>query len=78
VASLVADSGPNLISAVERTHEPSRHRNHRTTARDPERGDFSGGIAVARSQPEAARALLAYLASPAAADIKLRYGMHPA
>ena len=36
---------------------------------------FSGGIAVACSQPEAARALLAYLASPAAADVKQRYGL---
>jgi len=39
---------------------------------------FSGGIAVACSQPEAARALLAYLASPAAADVKQRYGLHAA
>jgi molybdate transport system substrate-binding protein len=39
---------------------------------------FSGGIAVVCSQPEAARALLAYLASTAAADVKLRYGLHPA
>ena len=39
---------------------------------------FSGGIAAACSQPEAARALLAYLASPAAADVKLRFGQHAA
>jgi len=39
---------------------------------------FSGGITAACSQPEAARALLAFLASPAAADVKQRYGLHPA
>jgi molybdate transport system substrate-binding protein len=39
---------------------------------------FSGGIASACSQPEAARALLAYLASPATADVKHRYGLHEA
>jgi len=39
---------------------------------------FSGGITAACSQPEAARSLLAYLASSAAADVKLRYGLHPA
>jgi molybdate transport system substrate-binding protein len=39
---------------------------------------FSGGIAATCSRPEAARALLAYLASPAAADVKQRYGLHEA
>jgi molybdate transport system substrate-binding protein len=39
---------------------------------------FSGGIAAVCSQPEAARALLAYLASPATADVKLRFGQHAA
>jgi molybdate transport system substrate-binding protein len=39
---------------------------------------FSGGIAVACSQPEAARALLAYLASPATADVKQKFGQHAA
>jgi molybdate transport system substrate-binding protein len=39
---------------------------------------ISGGIAVACSQPEAARALLAYLASPATADVKQKFGQHAA
>ena len=39
---------------------------------------FSGGITAVCSQPEAARALLAYLASPAAGDVKQRYGLHAA
>ena len=39
---------------------------------------FSGGIAAVSSNPEAARALLAYLASPATAEAKLRFGMHAA
>jgi molybdate transport system substrate-binding protein len=39
---------------------------------------FSGGIAAVCSQPEAARALLAYLASAATADVKQRHGLHPA
>jgi molybdate transport system substrate-binding protein len=36
---------------------------------------FSGGIAASCSRPEAARALLAYLASPAAVEVKQRYGL---
>ncbi len=36
---------------------------------------FSGGICASCSQPEAARALLNYMASPAAADIKQQHGM---
>ena len=39
---------------------------------------FSGGIATACRQPEAARALLAYLASPSAATVKQHFGMHSA
>ena len=39
---------------------------------------FSGGIAANCSRPDEARALLAYLASPAAADAKRRHGMDPA
>jgi molybdate transport system substrate-binding protein len=39
---------------------------------------FSGGIAAVCSQPEAARALLAYLASPATADVKQKFGQHAA
>jgi molybdate transport system substrate-binding protein len=39
---------------------------------------FAGGIAAACTRPDAARALLAYLASPAAAEAKRRYGMEPA
>ncbi len=39
---------------------------------------FSGGICVACERPDAARALLHYLASPAAADAKLRHGMETA
>jgi len=39
---------------------------------------FSGGIATACRQPESARALLAYLASPAAATVKQHFGMHSA
>jgi len=38
---------------------------------------FSGGIAASCSQREAAHALLAYLASAAAADVKQRHGLHP-
>lgn len=36
---------------------------------------FAGGVSANCSQPEAARALLDYLASPAAAEVKQRYGM---
>ena len=39
---------------------------------------FSGGIPVQCSRPELARALLAYMAAPAAAAIKQRFGMQPA
>ncbi|WP_082524620.1 substrate-binding domain-containing protein [Pseudorhodoferax sp. Leaf274] len=39
---------------------------------------FSGGIARTASQPDAARALLAFLAAPAAAQAKQRQGMEPA
>lgn len=39
---------------------------------------FSGGVASKSSQPASVRALLAWLASPAAADIKRRHGMEPA
>jgi molybdate transport system substrate-binding protein len=39
---------------------------------------FSGGIATACSQPDAARALLAYLASPSALEIKQRFGLEAA
>jgi molybdate transport system substrate-binding protein len=36
---------------------------------------FSGGISASCSQPESARALLDYMASPPAADVKQRHGM---
>jgi len=39
---------------------------------------FTGGLCAASRQPEAARALLAFMRSPAAADTKRRYGMEPA
>jgi molybdate transport system substrate-binding protein len=39
---------------------------------------FSGGRCTASAQPEAADALLRFLASPAAADAKRRHGMDPA
>ncbi len=39
---------------------------------------FSAGVATASAQPEAARALIAFLASPEAADAKCRQGMAPA
>lgn len=39
---------------------------------------FSGGIACTASQPDAARALLAFFASPAAAQAKQRQGMEAA
>ena len=39
---------------------------------------FSGGVCSASAQPEDARALLAYCASPAATEAKQRYGMEPA
>lgn len=39
---------------------------------------FSGGVAAAAREPDAARALLAYLAAPATAPLKRRYGMEPA
>jgi len=38
---------------------------------------FSAGLCAASAQPEAARALLAYMRSPAAADAKRRHGMEP-
>jgi molybdate transport system substrate-binding protein len=39
---------------------------------------FAGGIATACQRPDAARALLSYLASPSAAEVKRRYGMEAA
>lgn len=39
---------------------------------------FAGGVGAASTQPAAAAALLAFLASPATADIKRRHGMVPA
>lgn len=39
---------------------------------------FSAGICTACAQPEAARALLAFMASPDTADAKRRQGMEPA
>lgn len=39
---------------------------------------FSGAVCAASAQPQAARALLAYLASPDAADAKRRHGLQPA
>jgi molybdate transport system substrate-binding protein len=39
---------------------------------------FSGGISVACADPAAARQLLAFMASPATAEMKLRHGMEPA
>lgn len=39
---------------------------------------FSGGIAATCTRPDAARALLAFMASPEAADAKRRFGMDPA
>lgn len=39
---------------------------------------FSGGVTVTCQRPEAARAMLAYMASPAAAEAKRRQGMEPA
>jgi molybdate transport system substrate-binding protein len=39
---------------------------------------FSGGVASVSSQPDAARQLLEFMASPPVADVKRRYGMEPA
>jgi molybdate transport system substrate-binding protein len=39
---------------------------------------FSGGVGAASSRPEAAGALLAWLAAPEAAALKRRHGMEPA
>ena len=39
---------------------------------------FSAGVCAASTQPEAVRALLAFMRSPAAADAKRRHGMEPA
>ena len=39
---------------------------------------FSGGVATTSTRPDDARAMLAYMASPAAADAKRRQGMTPA
>ncbi len=39
---------------------------------------FSGGVAAASAQPDAVRALLAFLASPAMGDVKRSNGMDPA
>ena len=39
---------------------------------------FSGGVAANCRRPDEARALLAFLASPAAADVKRRYHLEPA
>jgi molybdate transport system substrate-binding protein len=39
---------------------------------------FSGGVSAGSGNPDAARALLAFMASPAVADVKRRFGMEPA
>ena len=39
---------------------------------------FSAAVCAASAQPEAARALLAFLRSPACTDTKRRHGMEPA
>lgn len=39
---------------------------------------FSAGVGVRSTQPDAVRALLDFMASPAAADAKRRHGMEPA
>ena len=39
---------------------------------------FTAGLCTASTRPEAVRALLAFMRSPAAADIKRRHGMQPA
>ena len=39
---------------------------------------FAAGVASASTQPDAARALIAYLTSPQTADAKRRHGMDPA
>ena len=39
---------------------------------------FSAGLATASTQPEAVRALLGFMASPAAAGLKVKNGMEPA
>jgi molybdate transport system substrate-binding protein len=39
---------------------------------------FSGGVSASCSEPDAARAALKFMASPAAADAKKRHGMEPA
>ena len=39
---------------------------------------FSGGVCAESAQPQAARDLLAFMASPAAVDAKRRHGMDPA
>ena len=39
---------------------------------------FSAGLATASTQPEAVRALLSFMASPAAAEPKVKNGMEPA
>jgi molybdate transport system substrate-binding protein len=39
---------------------------------------FSGGVCTAATQPQAARELLGFLASPAAEEAKQRHGMEPA
>src|SRR5690606_7062021 len=39
---------------------------------------FSGGISAISADPDAARALLAFLAAPDTADAKRRYGLEPA
>jgi len=39
---------------------------------------FSGGVSATCARPDEARAALAFMASPAAADVAARYGMQPA
>jgi len=39
---------------------------------------FSGGVATTSARPDDVRAMLAYMASPSAADAKRRQGMAPA
>ena len=67
------------ISATERTDRPTRRRGRRSSAAgNSGRNRVLGRRASTSAEPEAAHALVAYLASAEPRGAKRRYGMEPA
>lgn len=63
VSELMAVSGVDIVGPLPRTLEPGT--------------DFAGGVFAAAAQPDAARLLLAFLASAEAAAVIRRFGLEP-